>query len=70
MSKRFHLERETDISGISGCGNIAEGVVFEDGQAVLHWRGEHSCTNIYNSLKDIEYIHGHNGCTKIVFDDK
>jgi len=69
MSKRFHLEREKDISGISGCGCIAEGVVFEDGEAVLHWKGDHACTNVYKSIQDVEHIHGHNGCTKVVFDD-
>lgn len=69
MSKRFHLERQQDISGISGCGLVAEGVIFEDGQAVLHWRGEHSCTNVYRSIEDVEFIHGHNGSTKIVLDD-
>ena len=69
MTRRFHLERKKDISGISGCGFVAEGVVFDDGQAVLHWKGEHSCTNVYKSIKDIEYIHGHGGSTVIVFDD-
>lgn len=69
MSKKFHLERKKDLSGISGCGAVAEGVIFEDGAVALHWKGDHPCTNIYNSIKDVEYIHGHGGCTIIVFDD-
>ena len=71
MMRRFHFERVKDISGISGCGVVAEGVVFCDtGEAIVHWLGEHSCTNHYKSIADVEYIHGHNGSTKIVFDDE
>lgn len=69
MSKRFHLERKQDVSGISGIGAVAEGVVFEDGQAVLHWKGEHCCTNVYKSIDDIVFVHGHGGSTIIIFDD-
>mgnify|MGYP001010896730 CR=1 FL=1 len=70
MIRKFHLERLKDISGISGCGVIAEGVEFSDTkQCVLHWIGEHSCTNFYASIEDIIYIHGHGGCTKVVFDE-
>ncbi|MCZ2224444.1 MAG: hypothetical protein LC122_12545 [Chitinophagales bacterium] len=69
--RRFHLERIKDISGISGCGVVAEGVEFLDTrQVVLHWIGDHPCTNIYQSIEDVKYIHGHGGSTIVVFDDK
>lgn len=70
MIKRFVFLRKNDISGISGCGRVAEGCLFADtGQVVVHWLGSHGSINIYNSLEDVEYIHGHNGSTEIIFED-
>lgn len=54
---------------MSGVGIVAVGCVFENGEVVLHWLGEHSSTTIYRSISDCEFIHSHNGATKIVFDD-
>ena len=68
--RRFHFLREKDVSGVSGIGKVAEGCLFPDtGQVVVHWLGEHSCINIYQSIDDVISIHGHNGSTKIIFDD-
>ena len=69
MLKRFHLERAKDMSGISGVGVVAFGVLFGDGKIALHWEGNHSSLNIYNSVDDLIYIHGHDGSTKIIWDD-
>lgn len=69
--RRFHFERLEDASGVSGCGIVAEGCLFLDtGKVVINWLGSHNSINIYNSLADVEFIHGHEGRTKIVFDDK
>lgn len=68
--RRFHFERIEDASGVSGCGKVAEGVIFSNGKVALEWFGTHSSTNVYDSLADVEYIHGHGGRTKIVFDDE
>ena len=68
--RRFHFERSEDASGVSGCGIVAEGIIFLDtGEAVVHWFGQHSSINIYHCIDDITHIHGHNGKTKIIFDD-
>ncbi len=67
--RRFHFEREKDASGVSGCGIVAEGVVFSDGKVALEWFGAHASTNLYSSLDDVLFIHGHHGSTKVVFDD-
>jgi hypothetical protein len=64
--ERFWLNRQEDISGVSGTGIIAEGVVFSSGEAVLHWMTKMSSIAIYGSLADIEKIHGHDGRTIIV----
>lgn len=70
MCLRFHLNRKVDHSGVSGVSdNIAEGVVFADGEIVVHWNSAHSSINIYHSLADLIKIHGHNGDTIVVFDD-
>ena len=69
MLRRFHFSREKDVSGISGCGIVACGVMFDDGQIALRWAGDHPSLNIYKSIEDLEYIHGHSGSTKIIWDD-
>ena len=48
------FERIKDVSDVSGTGNVADGVIFDDGQVVVHWLGTHSSINVYSSLKDVE----------------
>lgn len=68
--RKFHFERFEDASGVSGTGNVAEGCLFTDtGEVVLHWLGKHGSLNIYHSIEDVNFIHGHDGKTIIVFDD-
>ncbi len=67
--RRFHFERTEDASGVSGCGTVAEGVVFSDGKVAVEWFGAHASTNLYSSLDDVLFIHGHQGRTKVIFDD-
>jgi len=70
MIRKFHFLRLEDASGVSGTGIVAEGCLFSDtGEVVVHFLGAHSCTNFYHSLEDVNWIHGHGGKTKIVFDD-
>jgi hypothetical protein len=69
VMRKFHFERTTDASGVSGTGIVAEGVIFENNHVVVYWFGMHSSINIYSSIEDVIYIHGHMGSTKIVFDD-
>lgn len=69
MLRRFHLLRLEDVSGLSGCGIVAAGVVFHDGKVALEWCGSHSSINLYNNIEDVNYLHGHQGKTKIIFDD-
>lgn len=69
MLKRFHFDRCEDASGVSGIGRVAEGCLFSDGKVVLHWESKHSSINIYNSISDLLQIHGHEGRTKIIWDD-
>jgi hypothetical protein len=63
----FVLIREKDISGCSGTGVVAEGVIFTDGQAILKWLREPFALGIYGSLDELLAIHGHEGNTWIEF---
>ena len=67
--KRFHVIRDKDISGVSGVGVVAVGVVFPDHSAVIKWLSEVHSTIIYNSISEVEKIHGHEGNTHIEYLD-
>lgn len=65
--KQFWLKRIEDISGTSGTGIVAEGVVFSNGYCTLHWLSNLTSVAIYTSIQDLEKIHGHSGATIIIF---
>ncbi len=69
--RRFVLERMVDVSGISGTGIVAEGVVFSDGSAAVRWIAieEHQSTTIWPSVDSLKAIHGHGGSTVIIYLD-
>lgn len=62
----FELHRDTDHTGVSGVGRVAEGVEFSDGTCAIRWYGEHASTVLWASLADAMAIHGHNGSTRVV----
>lgn len=68
--KLFHLERLEDETGVSGSGTVAEGVEFSNGKCVLNWLTAWSSVAVYDSIEDVEAIHGHNGKTIIVWEDE
>jgi len=63
--RRFMLVRSEDISGVSGTGDVAEGVVFHTGKVVIAWTRQPSSIDIYDSVDDLLAIHGHGGRTRI-----
>lgn len=63
--RRFTLVREQDISGVSGIGIVAEGIMFSDGTCALRWLSENPSTNIYGNLAAIKTIHLHHGLTSL-----
>lgn len=65
--RTFVLNRLRDVSGVSGTGVIAEGVVFTSGRTVVHWLTATPSTNIYDSIEDVFRIHGHEGATSVEF---
>jgi hypothetical protein len=69
-ARLFTLERDTDISGVSGTGTVADGVVWPDGTVTIRWRGDLPSTVNWAELAHAEAIHGHDGATRIVFVDE
>lgn len=67
--RRFSLQRDVDETGISGTGKVAEGVVFTNGWCALMWLTEFFSVVLYPGIDHVEQIHGHQGKTRIVFED-
>lgn len=68
--RRFVLRRRVDVSGISGTGAVADGVLWPDGTASIRWRGEHPSVVFWDRGRvSVERIHGHDGATEIEFLD-
>jgi hypothetical protein len=67
--RTFKLLREEDVSGTSGTGVVAEGVEFTSGWVALTWLTPLSSMAFYHSARILESIHGHDGRTKIVWDE-
>ena len=68
--RRFLLNRLEDATGTSGTGHVAEGVVFSDGLAVIRWSRSTNAVGVssvvvYETVNDVEKVHGHEGRTKI-----
>lgn len=69
MMRRFVLRRNEDETGISGTGDVAEGVEFTDGTAAMRWRTTTASTSFYDSMADVDVIHGHGGRTVVIWLD-
>lgn len=68
--RRFVLQRHEDLSGSSGTGIVAEGTQYSNGKTVLSWtsRGIRS-VGVYDSVHEMEALHGHEGRTVVVWID-
>lgn len=69
MIRRLQLQRDTDVTGISGTGVVAEGVQFSDGRVVLRWLGDTPSTVAWDSIEHAIAIHGHGGATRVIWLD-
>jgi ferredoxin len=67
---RFRLMREVPYLAKGKTAAVADGVQFSDGACVLRWRGEHQSTAVYANFDSLMAIHGHEGATVAVFEDK
>lgn len=69
LPRRFWLVRHQDVSGVSGTGIVAEGIVWSSGQVALHWPGLPTCTSTWAALDDLLAVHGHGGWTTVEWID-
>ncbi|HEY2089064.1 MAG TPA: hypothetical protein VGH54_23950 [Mycobacterium sp.] len=68
--RRFVLRRSHDVTGVSGCGDVAEGVQFTDGTCVIRWVvGEHRSTVVWPDVASAEAVHSHGGNTVVAWID-
>lgn len=67
--RRFRLVRKVDATGVSGTGVVAEGVEFSTGKAAMGWLTSVRSVALYDSIADLEAIHGHGGLTVIEWVD-
>lgn len=66
--RTFVLQRDEDVTGVSGTGIVAEGAEFTDGTVVVRWIvGDHHSTALWPDIQAVEEIHGHDGRTRIVW---
>lgn len=61
----FSLARDQDVTGVSGTGRVADGVLWPDGTVTVRWRGTRASTVLWPTLADAEAVHGHGGATRI-----
>lgn len=66
--RKFHIERSEDVSGLSGTGIVAVGVMYPSGRCIMEWVTPIKSINEYHSIADLEALHGHEGRTKVVWD--
>lgn len=71
MPRAFVLQRDVDETGVSGTGIVAGGVLFPDGVVALRWYSEWPTSVVFHDrgIEAVEAVHGHNGKTRIVWDD-
>lgn len=70
FSRRFVLNRHHDITGTSGTGIVAEGVVFSCGKVALTWFSHYGAVNNYDTIEVVKVLHGHDGNTRIEWLDE
>ncbi|HLP81379.1 MAG TPA: hypothetical protein VK141_05230 [Nitrosomonas sp.] len=71
--KTFRFFRKEDVSGVSGTGYVAEGVQFASGKVAISFYPVAPTfvagVIIFNSMDEVERIHGHDGKTEVHWDE-
>lgn len=67
--RRFVLRRLEDETGVSGVGDVVEGVEFSDGHVAYRWMTEWRTGQYADNIGIVERVHGHSGKTQIVWLD-
>lgn len=69
LPRAFVLQRDEDVTGVSGTGIVAEGVVFRDGTVALRWTSDWPTSVVFHDrgIESVQAVHGHDGRTQIVW---
>jgi hypothetical protein len=67
--KKIVLQRKSDVSGNSGTGVVAIGMVFPSGMVVIEWTSIEKSLGVYHSVSQLEKLHGHEGASVVRFLD-
>jgi hypothetical protein len=77
--RRFKLYRKQDKTGVSGCGYVASGETYSNGQTVLRWttsatladgtKRKIDVVSYFDTWQDVLLLHGHAGLTVLIWDD-
>jgi hypothetical protein len=69
LVRKLVLHRKSDVSGNSGTGVVAIGIVFPSGMVVIEWTTVEKSMGIYHSVSQLEALHGHSGATEVRYID-
>lgn len=64
--KTFYLLRHEDLHGHAGLGVVAEGVIFDDGSAVMTWLTKWKTVTTFECVQAVHELHSHQGRTEVV----
>lgn len=53
----FIVSRGRDESGVSGTGNVIEGVIFHDGSVVIHWLTPYQSVTFFADFETFLHVH-------------
>jgi hypothetical protein len=70
LPRRFWLLRHVDVSGVSGTGKVAEGVLFSTGMVAVNWCKPPYAVGLFPSLEAVQRVHGHKGQTELIWLDQ
>jgi hypothetical protein len=68
--RRFVLFRNEDETGVSGTGIVAEGIQFSSGKCVISWLSSTPSIEVYDTVDELERVHGHGGKTRVRWVDR
>ncbi len=63
--RRFKVLRTADLSGVSGTGLVAEGCEMSNGRVFMQWLTPYQSVSLFDNIKALEAVHGHEGATSI-----
>ncbi len=55
----FEMWRDSDETGMSGTGHVADGVEMPDGRCIMWWLVPPWTATFYGSMADLVRLHGH-----------